>query len=178
MERKWRMKRKRDIMTRKVKKWKARLNIDGLKMRQGSIDYQGTYAPVASRNSIQLLLTLTAIHGWHSTQLDYVLAFPQAQVEKELYMKIPRGFEIEGEDPNDYVLKLHRNVYGQKQSGRVWNKFLVNKLVNELGFMQSRVDECVFYRGKTLYVLYTNDSLLAGPDQNEIDEIISDIKKS
>jgi hypothetical protein len=47
----WQMKRKRDIMTCKVKKWKARLNIDGSKMRQG-IDYQGTYAPVASRNSI------------------------------------------------------------------------------------------------------------------------------
>eukprot|EP00978_Attheya_sp_CCMP212_P012813 scaffold32019_cov54-Attheya_sp.AAC.4 len=105
-------------MTRKVKKWKARLNIDGSKVRQG-IDYQETYAPVASRNSIQLLLTLTAVHGWHSTQLDYVLAFPQAPVEKELYMKIPRGFEIEGEDPNEYILKLHRNVYGQKQSGRV-----------------------------------------------------------
>jgi hypothetical protein len=78
----WQMKRKRDIMTCKVKKWKARLNIDGSKMRQG-IDYQETYAPVASRNSIQLLLTLTAVHGWHSTQLDYVLAFPQAPVEKE-----------------------------------------------------------------------------------------------
>jgi hypothetical protein len=41
-----------------------------------------------------------------------------------------------------------------------------------------RVDECVFYHGKTLYVLYTDDSLLAGPDQNEIDEIILDLKKA
>jgi hypothetical protein len=28
----WQMKRKRDIITRQVKKWKARLNIDGSKM--------------------------------------------------------------------------------------------------------------------------------------------------
>jgi hypothetical protein len=30
----------------------------------------------------------------------------------------------------------------------------------------------VFYRGCTLYVLYTDDSLLTGPDAHEIDQII------
>ncbi|KAI2507905.1 hypothetical protein MHU86_6563 [Fragilaria crotonensis] len=71
---------------------------------------------------------------------------------------------------------IHRNIYGQKQAGRVWNKFLVDKLINDLGFKQSKVDECVFYRGKTLYVLYTDDSLLAGPDKDEIDRVIEDLK--
>ena len=78
----------------------------------------------------------------------------------------------------EYVLKLHRNVYGQKQAGRVWNKYLVNKLVNELKFKQSDIDECVFYRGRTMYVLYTDDSLLAGPDKDEIDQIVKDLKKA
>eukprot|EP00978_Attheya_sp_CCMP212_P041667 scaffold241829_cov35-Attheya_sp.AAC.2 len=120
-------------MTCKVKKWKARLNIDGSKMTQG-IDYEETYVPVASRNSIELLLTLTAVHGWYSTQLNYVLSFPQVPVEKERYMKIPRGFEINREDSNDY--------------------------------------------GEMMYVLYMDDSLLAGPDQNEINQIIEDLKKA
>ena len=31
----WQMKRKRDIKTRAVKKYKAQLNIDGSKMKQG-----------------------------------------------------------------------------------------------------------------------------------------------
>ena len=31
----WLMKRKRDIKSRKVKKWKARLNIDGLRTKKG-----------------------------------------------------------------------------------------------------------------------------------------------
>ena len=53
-----------------------------------------------------------------------------------------------------FVLKIHRNIYGQKQAGKVWNKYLVGKLVQELG-----------YTDKLLYVLYTDDSsLLAGPD--------------
>jgi hypothetical protein len=58
----------------------------------------------------------------------------------------------------------------------VWNKYLVRKLL-DLGFKQSTVDECVFYRGKTLYVLYTDDSLLAGPDKKEIEKIIEDLQK-
>ena len=89
-------------------------------------------------------LTQSALHGWHTKQLNYVLDFPQALVERDLYMKIPTEFEIENGKTLDYVLKINRNIYGQKQAGRVWNNYLVNKLVNELGFKQSKSDECVF----------------------------------
>ena len=171
----WQMKRKRDIRTRKIKKYKARLNIDGSRMQKG-VHYDETYAPVASWNSIRILLAMVAAWGWHTRQIDYVLAFPQAPVEKEISMRIPRGFEINGND-KDHVLKVNRNVYGQKQAGRVWNKYLERKLVKELHFTQSKFDECVFYQSKTMYVLYTDDSILAGPDEQEINDIIKDIKR-
>jgi len=41
----WQMRRKREISTGKVKKYKAKLNLDGSRMQKG-IDYQHTYAPV------------------------------------------------------------------------------------------------------------------------------------
>ena len=110
------------------------------------IQYDQTYAPVALWNSICLLLALAAVHGWKTTQIDYVLAFPQAPVERDIYMEIPKGFDLEGMDKTEYVLKIHRNIYGQKQAGRVWNKYLTNKLINKVGFKQSKVDECVFYK--------------------------------
>ena len=156
----WQMKRKRDIMTRAITKYKARLNVDGSRMKKG-LHHDETYAPVAKWNSIRILLTLALLNNWHTTQLDYVLAFPQAPVEKELYMHIPKGFEIEGAKKEVYVFKLHKNVYGQKQAGRVWNQYLVNELTKELKFTQSKVDECVFFRGQTIYILYTDDSILA-----------------
>jgi hypothetical protein len=172
----WQMKRKRDAKTGAIKKYKARLNIDGSRMRHG-VHYDETYSPVASWNSVRMLLTLTAVHNWHTKQIDYVQAFAQAPVERTLYMKVPAGIEVEnGTNAKDYVLRIHRNIYGQKQAGRVWNKYLTNKLIKDLGFKQSQVDECVFYRGKTLYVLYTDDSLLAGPDKNEIDQIIEELQ--
>ena len=40
----WQMKRKRDIKSRKVKKWKARLNMDGSRTTKG-VHYDQTYAP-------------------------------------------------------------------------------------------------------------------------------------
>ena len=170
------MRRKRDAKTGAIKKYKARLNIDGSRMQKGE-HYNMTYSPVASWNSIQMLLTLTALHRWTTKQIDFVQAFAQAPIEKTLYMRIPAGIELEdNSDPKEYVLEIHRNIYGQKQAGQVWNQYLVKKLVKELGFKQSAVDECVFYRGKTLYVLYTDDSLLAGPDAKEIDQIIDELQ--
>ena len=171
----WQMKRKRDIKTRAIKKYKARLNIDGSKMQKGK-HYKQSYAPVASWNSIRTLLIVSALFGWHTKQIDYVLAFPQAPVGREVYMKIPGGFQIEDGDTRDYVLKLHRNVYGQRDSGLVFYKYLREKLVKEVSFAQSEVDECVFYRGNMMYVLYTDDSILAGPDEAEVNQAIQDIR--
>jgi len=171
----WQMKRKRDIRTRQIKKYKARLNLDGSKMKQGK-HYDQTYAPVANWNSIRTLLTVSALHGWHTRQIDYVLAFPQAPIEREIFMKIPAGFTVEeGYSNKDYVLQLHRNVYGGKAASRTWYQHLSRVLIEEVGFKRSEVDECVFYRGNVMYVLYTDDSILAGPDLSEVERAIKDI---
>jgi hypothetical protein len=86
--------------------------------------------------------------------------------------------EVYAENPDEYVLKLHRNLYGQKQARRVWNQYLVDKLTKKVGFKQSKIDDCVFYKGKVMYVLYTDDSIIAGPDKAELDQVVKDIKKA
>ena len=86
---------------------------------QKGIHYNESYTPVAKWNSICLLLTMIALHGWHTKQLDYVAEFPQASVEWELYRKIPKGAYLQGKASEDHVLKLHKNTYGQKNAGRV-----------------------------------------------------------
>ncbi len=54
-----------------------------------------------------------------TVQLDFVLAFPKAPVVRDLYMKIPKGFTLDGvNDPTQYVLKVKRNTYGGTESGR------------------------------------------------------------
>ena len=44
-------------------------------------------------------------------------------------------------------------------------------------FKQSKIDHCLFYRGQSVYVLYTDDSILAGPNEAELDQIINDMKE-
>jgi hypothetical protein len=79
------------------------LNIDGSKMKYGT-HHDETYAPVARWNSIQLLLSMPEIHGWHMARIDHVQAFPQAAVERDLHMEVPRGFEVSGAEEGEYVL--------------------------------------------------------------------------
>jgi Reverse transcriptase (RNA-dependent DNA polymerase)/GAG-pre-integrase domain len=166
----WAMKRKRRIATREIYKWKARLNIDGSKQEEG-VNYWETFSPVASWAAIRMVLITVLILAWFTKQIDFVLAYTQADVECELYMAIPKGFEVEG----DYVLKLKKNLFGQKQAGRVWNQHLVTKL-KEIGFIPSQIDECLFFKGKSIFVLYTDDSILAGPDNQELEDIIQEMK--
>jgi hypothetical protein len=170
----WSMKRKRKIATREIYKWKARLNIDGSKQEEG-VNFWETFAPVASWSTIRVVLILALIHGWDTRQIDFVLAYTQAAVECELYMSIPKGFEVEGDE--EYVLKLKKNLFGQRQAGQVWNKHLIEKL-KKVGFVASQIDECLFYKGQSVFVLYTDDSILAGPDSRELDIIIEEIKKA
>jgi hypothetical protein len=172
----WSMKRKRKIATGEVYKWKARLNIDGSRQTKG-LNYWDTYAPVASWPTVCMILTMTILKGWKSRQIDFVQAYTQADAETDLlYMKVPKGFTVRSAyQDEEHVLKIHKNIYGQKQAGRVWNKHLVSKL-QEAGFKQSGVDECIFYRGTCIYVLYTDDSILCGPDDKELDQIVKELR--
>ena len=86
------MRRKRDIKTQELKKWKARLNFDGSQMQKGE-PYDHLYAPVTLWSSIRLALTIATTNNWVSTQVDYVMAFPQAPSEREVYMEILRGYD-------------------------------------------------------------------------------------
>ena len=144
----WTLVHKRDIQTREIKKYKARLAFDGSRMREGE-DYDKTYAPVASWMSIRLLLTFVVAFGWHTQQVDHVAAYTQAPIDRDMYMEFPRGFTVPGGvDRKAFVLKLHHNLYGQKQARRVSYKYLRKQLVTKAGFVQSKHDECLFFRGK------------------------------
>ena len=71
---------------------------------------------------------MVLVHSWHTKQPDYVLAFTQAPFDRNLYMMITKVFEVEGAKRGEYVFKIKKNTYGQKQAGRVWNKHLCAKL--------------------------------------------------
>jgi hypothetical protein len=90
-------------------------------------------------------------------------------------MHLPRGLTFPGTHRSTHCLKLRKNLYGSRQAGRVWNQHLVNGLVNVLKFTQSNVDECVFYRGTTVLLIYVDHGILCGPSASEIKNIIAEL---
>ena len=92
-------------------------------------------------------------------------------------MEFPCGFKVPGGvDRKDVVLKLHHNLYGQKQAGRVWYEYLCKRLVTKAGFIQSKHNECFFYQGNVMYALYIDDSILGAPTHKELDAAIKAIQ--
>jgi len=83
---------------------------------------------------------------------------------------------IKDEDRKNHVLKLEKNRYGQKQAGRVWYLHLRKNLL-KIGFKPSKIAECVFYHAKTIFIVNTDDTILIGPDQQEIDDLIKKLGK-
>jgi Reverse transcriptase (RNA-dependent DNA polymerase) len=155
-----------------IYKWKARLNIDGGKQEHG-INYWETYAPVAQWSTIRVVLTIALQKSWCTKQLDFVQAYPQAPVETDLYMSIPKGYQV-NESNDKYALKIINNIYGQKQAGRVWNEYLIVGL-KELGYIQSEYDMSLLWKKTCILVIYTDDTIITGPNASEVDKQMKEI---
>jgi hypothetical protein len=50
--------------------------------------------------------------------------------------------------------------------------------LTKLGFIQSKFDECIFYYGNTIFLVYTDDTVLVGPDEGEIEKIVRTLSKN
>ena len=83
------------------------------------VHYWDTYTPVVTWQTVRLFLILSLILGWQSRQLDFVMAYPQVPAEMPLYMHLPQDYRRDGVSRKMHAFKLVRNVYGQKQVGRV-----------------------------------------------------------
>ena len=104
------------------------------------------------------------------------MAYPQAPAEMPLYMRLPQGYnKREGISRKTHALKLVRNVYGQKQAGRVWNKYM-DQGMKEIGFKPSAFDPCLYYRGKIIFLVYIDDCIIFGPDGWSIDAVVADLR--
>ncbi len=82
-------------------------------------------------------------------------------------MELPQGIQTKHENSKEHVLKLEKNIYGQKQAGRVWNSFLVDKFAS-MGFTTSVIDDCVFFRGDNTFMVYVDSGIFLGSNDLQL----------
>ncbi|KAE8225489.1 hypothetical protein CF326_g7860, partial [Tilletia indica] len=101
-------------------RWKARLVAQGFTQVAG-VDYFETFAPVARLDSLRVILALAAHFDWVIHQVDVVTAYLNGDLEEEVYIRQPPGYEKGDSRRNNMVCRLRLPLYGLKQSGRQWN---------------------------------------------------------
>ena len=107
--------KKRDNIIGKMVKYKSRICAHS-GMQEKGINYWETYSPIVQWMSVRIMLILSAIQNLHTKSIDFVLAYPQADLDMDIYMELPQGFNV-GPESRRYVLKLQKNLYSLKQAG-------------------------------------------------------------
>ncbi len=154
-----------------VERYKARLVARGFTQTYG-VDYNETFAHVTKFTSICCIPALAALEDIEIHQMDVKIAFLNGKLEKEIYMEQPQGFVHQGDE--HLVCKLHKSLYGLKQSPRAWNQKL-NAFLKSIEFMKSEADPSVYVARvgdvKFFIVVYVDDLILVCNDQNKLLQI-------
>ena len=143
-------------------------------MQRWGIDFWETYTPVVNCIGFRLLLILAIVHGLETKSIDFVLAFPQSDLDTNVFMEMHFGF---GHDTKGkYVLILKKNLFGQKSAAATWFSFLCDGLGAEI-FVQSEIDQCGFLRNDCILLVYVDDVIEILKDVKIMDELVSNLKK-
>ncbi|XP_073841217.1 uncharacterized protein [Musca autumnalis] len=154
-----------------IEKFKSRLVAKGCSQKYG-LDYTETFSPVIRYETIRMVLALAVEKKMYLHQMDVCTANLNSELTEEVYMKQPEMF-VSKQYP-DRVLKLHKAIYGLKQSGRAWNSKL-DEVLKKAGFTPCVNDPCLYKkmtRGKlSLIAVYVDDLIIGSQDKKTMYEI-------
>ncbi|GJV42127.1 retrovirus-related pol polyprotein from transposon TNT 1-94 [Tanacetum coccineum] len=147
-----------------VLKNKARLVSKGYRQEEG-IDFEESFALVARIEAIRIFIANTASKNMVIYQMDVKTAFLNGDLQEEVFVSQPEGFE-DPEHPT-HVYRLKKALYGLKRAPRAWYDTLL-KFLMETKFFKRTTDPTLFTRkiGKHILLvqIYVDDIIFASTD--------------
>lgn len=145
-----------------IARYKARLVARGFSQVEG-LDYNETFSPVLRMASFRILLALATYLNFEIHHLDVQTAFLHGDLPEEIYMEQPQHF-VDPERPQ-YVCRLHRSLYGLKQSPRLWFQCF-NTFMLQHGYYRLLSEPNIYIRHTStsflIVALYVDDIPLIG----------------
>ena len=109
--------------------------------------------------------------------VDISSAFTYGELDEVIYMKQPEGYHQGG--PN-VVCKLHKSLYGLKQSARQWNKKL-HSVLDSMGFKHVLSDNSIYIYSrnqvKLIVPIFIDDITLVSKDDAAMDSTVQELSK-
>ena len=92
--------------------------------------------------AVQIIVAIAVRNDWELEQTDIDVAYLNASLKENIYMRQPKGYKTPGQEVK--VIHLKQPIYRFRQSGREWYEDLMSTLTN-VGFQRCKVEHAVFY---------------------------------
>ena len=135
------------VMKKKANgEYQAHMAACGFKQTQGKLFvHRSISSPVVHDITMRILLVMMLMGSMcaHLVDVNGVFLLGKSKPEEKIFMKIPCRFKKHY--PPGVLLFLKQTLYGVKKAANVFWKQLLG-IMNELGYMQNKVDPCLYYK--------------------------------
>lgn len=157
-----------------VAEYKARFTPKGFRQKHG-VDFFDTFARTGQYKTLRVALSLVAKWDHELAQFDVPTAFLNADVEEDIYMELPEGYEQAG-----MVCKLHKSLYGLKQAPRNWDKLVHTFITTDMAFKATVSDPSLYSKrsrsGRLMLIYRFVDDMLGSYHADDLAEFQQSVK--
>jgi len=169
-------------------RFRARTVAKGFSQIPGQ-DFQENHAPVVNDTTFHLVLALKLLFNLEAGQFDIETAFLYGDLDEELWMVFPDGYEDylwethkQKLNTENHCVKLEKAIYGLVQAARQWWQKFKCAMTN-MHFKPSSADPCLFIKetknkkDASFVIIYVDDGIILGTEET-IQGIINELSKS